>query len=187
MVRLHGAASDSMGLAAVQVRLNDGAFQPAFIDAAGQWRAAVWLGEMPEGKRHQITVRASDRAGRSTEISKELLADMPIPAVRLQTVLTDQPANPTASTTASFRFAGVDQAGAPLTSFLCRLDGGAFTPCTSPVTYSNLAQGVHHFSVLASNGNGQIDGTPAGYTWRVGSEAPPVRPAQRLFLPLVAR
>lgn len=51
------------------------------------------------------------------------------------------------STDATFAFAS---AGLP--NVECRLDAGAFTPCSSPVTYASLGKGVHTFEVRAANG-----------------------------------
>ena len=55
--------------------------------------------------------------------------------------------------------------------FECRLDGGDFAPCTSPVTRSGLAVGGHNFEVRAVDTSGNRDGSPAAHAWSV--DAPP--------------
>jgi len=55
--------------------------------------------------------------------------------------------------------------------FECRLDGGDFTPCTSPMTRSGLAVGGHSFEVRAVDTSGNRDGSPAAHAWSV--DAPP--------------
>jgi sugar lactone lactonase YvrE len=60
-------------------------------------------------------------------------------------VLVSAPAASTAATSASFTFASPD----PAVTYLCRIDGGAFTPCVSGQTYTGLARGPHSFSVRA--------------------------------------
>ena len=56
-------------------------------------------------------------------------------------VITSTPTNPTNQTSASFSFTDT-QAGV---SFLCQLDGSAFSACTSPRTTLALSQGSHTF------------------------------------------
>jgi hypothetical protein len=71
-------------------------------------------------------------------------------------------------TSATFSFSASEPA-----TFQCRLDGAAFTPCTSPVTYEDLPTGTHSFQVVAIDGSLNVDASPAQRTWTVlapGSE-----------------
>jgi hypothetical protein len=77
------------------------------------------------------------------------------------------PANPSGSSSATFTFHGSD----PSATFSCTLDGGAAQSCTSPVTYTGLAEGSHTFTVAATVG-GSTDPTPASSTWVVDTTAP---------------
>ncbi|MFP2913772.1 hypothetical protein ACLESD_54085, partial [Pyxidicoccus sp. 3LFB2] len=52
------------------------------------------------------------------------------------------------------------------------LDGAAYVPCTDPVTFPGLAQGSHTLNVRARDPAGNVDPTPATYTWTVDT-APP--------------
>lgn len=45
--------------------------------------------------------------------------------------------------------------------FRCRLDGGRWVKCTSPVLATNLRRGRNTFSVAAIDGRGKVDPTPA--------------------------
>jgi hypothetical protein len=83
------------------------------------------------------------------------------------TTITAGPAqgSSTASTTATFSFTGTT------TSFECKLDLGAFAPCTSPKAYTGLSVGSHTFQVRAMNG-AVPDGTPATRTWTVSGGHP---------------
>lgn len=85
-----------------------------------------------------------------------------------ETTITSAPANPSASSTASFSFTA-PQAGS---TFECRLDGTGFIPCQSPTTYSDLAEGSHIFQVQAIDPAGNRDLTPASYAWTVDPTAP---------------
>jgi hypothetical protein len=84
------------------------------------------------------------------------------------TSITANPANPINATGASFSFTST-KAGS---SFQCRLDGGAYAACTSPASYSGLAQGSHTFSVQATDGVGNTDPTPASFSWLIDTTAP---------------
>jgi subtilisin-like proprotein convertase family protein len=60
----------------------------------------------------------------------------------------------------------------PNSQFQCRLDGGDFSPCASPQSFSDLPEGSHTFEVRAFDQYGNVDGSPAIYTWTVDVTAP---------------
>ncbi|TXH40910.1 MAG: hypothetical protein E6Q90_12825 [Actinobacteria bacterium] len=63
-------------------------------------------------------------------------------------------------------------------SFECRIDGAAFSACTSPVSLNGLAVGTHTFEVRAKDTPGNADPTPATASWTVAAPPPPqVKPA----------
>ena len=59
--------------------------------------------------------------------------------------------------------------------FECSLDGAAFVPCSSPASYSGLADGVHAFAVRARDPAGNVDQTPDTRTWTVDTTPPETR------------
>ncbi len=50
-------------------------------------------------------------------------------------------------------------------SFACSLDGAAFGPCSSPVTYQDLRPGWHTLAVRATDRAGNADPSPAEVRW----------------------
>jgi hypothetical protein len=90
-----------------------------------------------------------------------------------ETSITDGPDDPTNDTSATFSFEGLDDEEAD-PGFECRLDSpldAAFTPCSSPRTYTGLGSGTHRFEVRAVAG-GDRDPTPAALTWTIDAVAP---------------
>jgi hypothetical protein len=87
-----------------------------------------------------------------------------------ETTLANGPATSTTITQATFSFAA-SEAGS---TFVCSLDGAAFAPCSSPVTYTGLSIGEHTFAVGARDTAGNVDETPATFTWSIVS--PPTLP-----------
>jgi hypothetical protein len=85
------------------------------------------------------------------------------PAAPPAPVIDSGPPQPTAaSPDATFAFHDADS----LATFLCDIgDGNGFSACPSPKTYSNLADGLHTFSVEARD-NG-VTSTATTYTWTV--------------------
>src|SRR5205814_5019902 len=73
---------------------------------------------------------------------------------------------------ASFSFSGNDAGGTGVAGFACDLDGGGFTACTSPQAYSGLTDGSHTFQVRAHDAVGNIDPTPASFTWLIDTPPP---------------
>ena len=90
---------------------------------------------------HTFTVKATDAADNTGEDAYTWTIDATAPTV---TITGDKPANPTNATSASFSFTASD-------ATQCKLDGGEFTACTSPATYSGLADGPHTFTVKATD------------------------------------
>ena len=66
------------------------------------------------------------------------------------------------ATSATFSFSATEPS-----SFQCRLDAGAFAPCTSPTSYANLPIGSHSFQVAATDGSFNVDASPGLRTWTV--------------------
>lgn len=79
------------------------------------------------------------------------------------TTLTANPRSTSISTSAAFSFTS-NQAGS---TFECKLDSGSFESCTSPKRYTGLSRSLHAFSVRAKDAAGNVDATPATFTWSI--------------------
>jgi hypothetical protein len=75
-----------------------------------------------------------------------------------------EPPNPSNSSFAEFTFSDTE-AGV---SFLCQLDNGGYSPCSSPQDYEGLGDGSHTFSVEAKDTNGNV-GSATSYTWVIAT------------------
>jgi Ca2+-binding RTX toxin-like protein len=95
-------------------------------------------------------------------------------AIAPDTTIDSGPSNPSNSSSDSFTFSGTDAGGSGVASFECKLDGGSFASCTSPQNYSSLADGSHTFDVRAIDGAGNVDPTPASFTWTIDTVAPTI-------------
>ncbi|MCK6552917.1 hypothetical protein L6R52_44245, partial [Myxococcota bacterium] len=83
------------------------------------------------------------------------------------TIATAEP-SPTNDPTGDFTFTS-NETGV---TYQCSIDGGAYTTC--PPTYStpSLTDGTHTISVRAVDAAGNVDPTPATYTWVVDTTPP---------------
>ncbi|MFN8440654.1 MAG: LamG-like jellyroll fold domain-containing protein [Caldilineaceae bacterium] len=165
ILRFNGNASDSVGLAAVQIRegVND------FVDAAfgnGTWQTALPVID-PEGRTLNITVRAIDRAGRITQLNQTIGTQLSAPDAP-NTAISSGPSNPSTVIGAQLVFTG----SATAASFECQLDNAPYTPCASPASYSDLSKGSHLFRVRAVDSEGHPDLTPAEYNWTINPSQP---------------
>jgi hypothetical protein len=88
-----------------------------------------------------------------------------------ETALDGTPNSTTGSLVATFEFSGSDNLS-PVT-FECSVDGGSYVSCASPFSTSTLSVGSHTFAVRAVDALGNIDLTPASYSWTIESGLPP--------------
>lgn len=86
------------------------------------------------------------------------------------TTITSGPSGFVRNTSATFGFSS-SEAGS---TFQCSLDGAAFAGCSSPKSYSGLANKRHTFKVRATDQAGNIDPTPATRTWTVDTKKPTI-------------
>jgi alpha-tubulin suppressor-like RCC1 family protein len=115
---------------------------------------------------HLFSVRALDQAGNldPTPASWSFTVDTTPPDTTIQS----GPSNPTSSTSVSFTFS-CSESGC---TFQCRLDGGGWGSCTSPRSYTGLAEGSHTFEVRGIDQAGNVDSTPAVWGFAVDTTAP---------------
>jgi uncharacterized delta-60 repeat protein len=97
-----------------------------------------------------------------------------------QTDIDSGPQGPVNSTEATFEFSSPDTSA----TFTCSRDGAAYEACTSPITYSDLADGSHSFRVRATDVAHNV-GPAASRAWVVDT-IPPVatidsRPAETVY------
>lgn len=139
------------------------------IDSGGfaPCSAAFTTPFLPDGA-HMLAVRARDAHGFTdpTPATRGFSIDS-LPA----TILTVRPPALSSSRTATFVFSADQPA-----SFDCRLDGGPWVPCTSPWSYSGLADGSHSFIVDAIDSSGNEDPTPEVVFWTIDATAPALVP-----------
>jgi hypothetical protein len=80
-----------------------------------------------------------------------------------QTTISSHPGISSSDTSPTFKFRSTESGS----RFECRLDGGAWRSCSSPKTYTGLSAGQHVFRVRARDVSGNVDRTPASWTWTI--------------------
>ena len=110
---------------------------------------------------HTFNVKAIDNVGNAEQTPASYT--WTIDTLPPDTAITTQPTLTANSPSASFGFSSTKTASL----FHCKLDDGSYAECVSPLTYTALAEGSHAFFVRATDGAGNIDPTPASYTWTI--------------------
>jgi outer membrane protein OmpA-like peptidoglycan-associated protein len=154
-----GSDVGGSGVSSYECKLDAGAFSAC---------TSAVLSGLSEGT-HTFSVRAIDVAGNTdaTPASVSWLVDTTNP----DTSISSHPLANASSTSGTFAFSGSD-AGSGVSLYQCRLDGISWSACTSSTVLSSLSQGSHTFEVRATDAAGNIDATPASYTWTVDTVAP---------------
>jgi len=181
-----GTASDPSGVsaAAVSIRQNatgkywgGGGYSSSselygnatlsMTSTGASWRYALPL-PSPDGS-YTLHVKATDGLGNQTASGSPATSVFTIDTVAPPAPsITTTPANPSNQTVASFGFA--DPEGVVV--YACRLDGGAYSACASPKTYSGITQGAHTFSVEAIDAAGNTSSRTT-YSWVIDTTPPP--------------
>ena len=117
---------------------------------------------------HNFEVRATDEAGNTdpTPAQASFATDTTPP----ETTITAGPSGTIADSSATFEFTGSEEGG-----FECRFDSvnpADWSPCSSPQSYSSLADGSHNFEVRARDLAGNVDPTPAVGGFAVDTTSP---------------
>jgi hypothetical protein len=115
---------------------------------------------------HTFSVKATDAAGNlSSATSFTWTVDTTPPPAP---VFDSTPTALSNSSSATFAFHDTE-AG---TTFLCDLDGGGYSACTSPKGNAGLSEGGHAFSVKARDAAGN-NSSATSFAWTVDTIAPP--------------
>lgn len=88
------------------------------------------------------------------------------------TVIDSGPSGTIDTDSATFTFSG--SPASDTAKIMCQLDSAAFTDCSSPKTFSGLANGPHTVSFRAQDAAGNQDPTPASRSFMVEKVTPPV-------------
>ena len=116
---------------------------------------------------HAFEVRGTDDVGNEGDADTyEWNVDTTAP----QVAINSGPGSRTAASSAEFRF---DSASSDAAGFECKLDNGAYAPCSAPQNYGSLSEGSHDFAVRAVDQAGNT-GTAAQRTWSVDQTGPSV-------------
>ena len=139
-------------------------FQAASF-SGGNWSYAFPASGFPADGSYTVHVRAHDNAGNTeTGPSRSFTFDDVAPS----TTVDSGPSDPSASADATFAFSATEGGS----TFECELDGGGFSACSSPKSYTSLSDGSHTFAVRAVDVAGNTDATPAQSTWSIDTVAP---------------
>jgi hypothetical protein len=140
---------------------------PSAFGACSGGNSSHSVSNLPGGT-YTFSVRATDRAGNLSNLQTRTFS---IDATAPATSITGGPSGTVNTSSARFSFSS--EAGA---TFECKLDGAAFSACTSSKSYTALTNGRHTFSVRARDGAGNVDASPASRTWTVDTIKPTVVP-----------
>ena len=121
--------------------------------------------------------RSREATGNRPRLVVELGGSSAPDTVPPDTTITSGPTGTVSATTATFAFASTE-AGS---NFSCSLDRAAFAACSSPATFTGLADGAHTFEVAATDPYGNTDPSPATRAWTVAATTPPPTPANGII------
>ncbi|HJR85181.1 MAG TPA: Ig-like domain-containing protein, partial [Nitrososphaeraceae archaeon] len=129
---------------------------------------------------HTFTVLSQDNAGNkdSTPASFTWTVDTMAPTTSIASAVdgnnnTISNKGNTESSSIKFEFSGTDPSGVGVDHLECSIDNSKYVVCTSPFEFHNLIRdGTHTFNVVSVDKVGNIDSSPALFTWTVDTAEP---------------
>jgi large repetitive protein len=133
--------------------------------AGGNWEYALAASNFPADGSYTIRVKATDNANNGeSPSSRSFTIDTAAP----NTTIDSSPNLDSSSAAATFTFSSTEGSS----TFACELDGGGFSSCSTPKSYSGLSEGSHTFKVRATDQAGNTDASAAQFTWTVDTVDP---------------
>jgi hypothetical protein len=134
---------------------------------SGAWTAcnAAYTTPVLDDGTHTLSVRATKPATDAGAVveSPPVTYTWVIDTIAPDTIIATKPSDPSKVAAGSFTFQSTEN---PVT-YECKLDSGNWGPCKASYTTSDLVDGTHTLSVRAIDAAGNVDTTPATYTWTV--------------------
>ena len=137
------------------------------LDGSASLCMSPFSGTVDDGS-HTVTLTARDVYNNATTQTFTWFTDANAP----DTTITAKPSDPSNAASPQFRFAANDGGGTGVARTECSLDGEDYATCSSPQTYPNLADGSHTLLVRGVDNIGNVETSPAAYTWTIDTVAP---------------
>ncbi|SIT93566.1 gliding motility-associated C-terminal domain-containing protein [Pontibacter indicus] len=134
-------------------------------DGAGNW--SITTTTLADGA-HIMTAKAVDGTGSQSPASAALTVTIDTTAPN--TTITGSPAAVTNATSATFTFTSNETS----ITFQASVNGSSFITASASLTLTGLSGGTHNVLIRAMDAAGNVDPTPASYTWTVDATAPAV-------------
>ncbi|WP_052420457.1 Ig-like domain-containing protein, partial [Hyalangium minutum] len=141
----------------VTVTLDGTVLGTATTSATGSWSLTP-AADLAEGQ-HTAVATATDVAGNTSSPSNAV--SFTIDTTPPDTTIVSGPESETQNRDATFDFSS-NESGV---TYECSIDGAAFTACSDPVTFEDVAEGPHTLEVRAKDSVGNVDPTPATASW----------------------
>ena len=132
---------------------------------------------------HTLQIRSEDKVGnRGSAPTFNWTIDTKSPSTSIFSATDGNnnfmiPGGNTSSNSVTFEFSandsgGREDKGVGIKQFECSIDKSNFTACTSPVQSNNLTDGDHVLEVRSHDNVGNMNPTPASFSWTVDTIAP---------------
>jgi MYXO-CTERM domain-containing protein len=150
---------------AVEIRVNNNLIGTVVASAGGLW-SFVSVQSLSENVAHTVVVTSRDEARNTAE---SVLTTFTVDKTPPDTGIPVHPDAVTRSTSANFSFSSTEQD----VTYECRLNNAdGFSACPTPPNFTVADNATHTLLVRAKDRAGNVDPTPASFTWEVDNTPP---------------